>query len=69
MALTEIDVFGVYVSPYALILLATWAFTFALRIVLTRLGPLMHAWNPALLMFAIFVATFSFLVLFVAAVS
>ncbi len=63
MAFTEIDVFGVYVSPYALVLLATWAFTFAFRVVLTRLDLLVHAWNPALLMFAIFVAAFSSAVL------
>ncbi len=69
MVLTEIGVFGVYISPYALILLVAWAFTFALRILLTRVDLLLHAWNPALLMFAIFVAAFSSAVLLAAAVS
>ena len=69
MAFTEIDVFGIYVSPYAFILLAAWAFTFVLRVLLTRMDLLLHAWNPALLMFAIFVAVFSSAVLLAAAVS
>ncbi len=69
MPLTEIDLFGIYISPYAPILLAAWAFTFVLRVVLTRLDILVHAWNPALLMFAIFVAIFSSMVLLASTVS
>ena len=61
--MTEINVYGVYVSPYAAMLLAAWASTFILRMVLSRYGLLAHAYNPALLMFAVFAATFSFLVL------
>ena len=63
MGLTEIDVFGVYVSPYAVLLVAIWAVVFALRVVLTRLGILIHAWHPALLVFSLFAATFSAAVL------
>ena len=69
MLLTEIDLFGIYISPYAVILLSAWAFTFALRIVLARLDLLVHAWNPALLMFAIFVAVFSSAVLLASAIT
>ena len=69
MALTEINVLGIYMSPYALILLAAWALTFALRTLFTRMDLLLHAWNPALLMFAIFVAAFSSAVLLAAAFS
>jgi hypothetical protein len=63
MALTEINIFGVLISPYAVILFATWGSTFALRLLLTHFGILAHAWNPALLMFAAFVAIFSSAVL------
>ena len=63
MTLTEVDVFGVFISPYAAILLAVWASVFALRLVLTRTGVLVHAWHPALLMFSIFVMTLSAAVL------
>ena len=69
MVLTEINVFGVYISPYALILFAAWVFTFVLRVLLTRLDLLAKAWNPALLMLAIFIAIFSSAVLMATAVS
>lgn len=59
MALTEIDLFGVYISPYAVILAAAWLLVFAARLVLSHLGALVHAWNPVLLVFAAFVAVFS----------
>ena len=67
MELTELNIFGVYISPYAALLLAVWAFVFALRLALTRVGVLVHAWHPALLMFSIFVAAFSMAVLVTAA--
>ena len=59
MLLTEVDVFGVYISPYVLILGASWGAVFVLRVVLTRLGVLRHAWHPALLIVSVFVAVFS----------
>ena len=59
MVLTEVDVLGVFVSPYALILVASWAAVFVLRLGLTRLGVLRHAWHPALLIFSVFVGLFS----------
>lgn len=67
MRLTEINIYGVYISPYVVVLLAVWAFAFALRLALIRLGILAHAWHPALLMFSIFVAAFSMAVLATAA--
>lgn len=67
--LTEVDLFGVYVSPYVIILLACWALVFLLRLLLTRLGVLAQAWHPALLVFAVFTAVFSASVLVATAMS
>lgn len=61
--LTEVDLFGVCVSPFAVILVAAWASVFALRVVLTRSGILRHAWHPALLMFSVSVSAFPLAVL------
>lgn len=64
--LTEVNLFGVYVSPYAVILAAAWASVLLLRVVLTRLGILRRAWHPALLMFSVSVGACSLAVLLAA---
>ncbi len=63
MALTEVNVFGVYVSPWAIVLLIVWGSVFLLRALLTRLSLLRLVWHPALLMFSVFVSVFSMVVL------
>jgi len=51
----EIDVFGVYLAPLSLLLVAAWVVTFALRRVASRYGLLRHVWHPALFVFAAYV--------------
>lgn len=67
--LTEVDLFGVYVSPYAVILVAVWASVLALRTMLARLGVLRRAWHPALLTFSMSVSAFSLAVLLASGLS
>jgi protein AaeX len=66
MRFVEIDLFGVYVAPMSLMLLAAWMAMIALRQVAARYGLLRHVWHPALFMFAVYMIVLSSIVLTVA---
>jgi hypothetical protein len=55
MRFTEINLFGVYVAPISLILVAAWLITIALRRVASRSGLLRYVWHPALFVFAVYI--------------
>jgi hypothetical protein len=55
MAFTEVDLFGVYVAPMSLMMLAAWIVTAALRSVLGRFGLLRFTWHPALFLFSVYI--------------
>jgi hypothetical protein len=63
MRFAEIDLFGVYVAPMSLMLVAAWVITIALRRVAVRLGLLRHVWHPALFAFAVYMIVLSSIVL------
>jgi protein AaeX len=63
MRFAEIDLFGVYVAPMSLMLVAAWVITIALRRVAVRFGLLRHVWHPALLAFAVYMIVLSSIVL------
>lgn len=67
MRFTEINLFGVYVAPISVMLVAAWLVTIVLRRVGDRFGVLRHVWHPALFVFAVFLIVLSSIVLFVAA--
>jgi len=62
----EIDLFGVYVAPMSVMLVAAWLVTVALRRVAVRFGLLRYAWHPALFVFAVYMIVLSSMVLFLA---
>jgi protein AaeX len=62
----EIDVFGVYIAPMALMLIAAWLILIPLRRVASRFGLLRHVWHPALVVFAVYMIVLSSIVLLVA---
>ena len=66
MRFVEIDLFGVYVAPMSLMLLAAWVAMIALRQVAARYGLPRHVWHPALFMFAVYMIVLSSIVLTVA---
>jgi protein AaeX len=66
MRFVEIDLFGVYVAPMALMLIAAWLILIPLRMVATRLGLLRHVWHPALFEFSVYMIVLSSIVLLVA---
>jgi protein AaeX len=63
---TEIDLFGVYVAPMSLLMVAAWLVTIALRRVAARFGLLRHVWHPALFVFAVYMIVLSSMTLIAA---
>jgi protein AaeX len=66
MGFTEVNVFGVYVAPISVMMLAAWFVLIALRRVADHFGLLRHVWHPALFVFACYMITLSSIVLIVA---
>jgi protein AaeX len=66
MSFTEINLFGVYVAPISLMLIAAWIVTIVLRRVVDRFGLLRHVWHPALFVFAVYLIILSSMVLLAA---
>jgi protein AaeX len=64
---TEINLYGVYVAPMSLMMVAAWVVTVGLRRVAARFGLVQHVWHPALFTFAVYMIVLSSIVLVVAA--
>ncbi len=63
MRFTEIDLFGVYVAPISVMMVAAWLTVVALRRIAVRFGLLRHVWHPALFVGAIYMIVLSSMVL------
>jgi protein AaeX len=59
MRFTELNLFGVYIAPISVMLVAAWVITIALRRLVARFGLLRHVWHPALFVLSIFVVVLS----------
>jgi hypothetical protein len=66
MRFTDIDLFGVYVAPMSLLMVAAWLVTITLRRVAGHFGLLRYVWHPALFVFAVYMIVVSSTVLLVA---
>jgi protein AaeX len=66
MRFAEVNVFGVYVAPISVMMVAAWMVTIALRRAAARFGLMPHVWHPALFEFAIFMIVLSSMVLIAA---
>jgi hypothetical protein len=66
MSFAEVNVFGVYVAPISLMMVAAWLVLIALRRVADRFGLLRHVWHPALFVFAVYMIVLSSIVLIAA---
>jgi hypothetical protein len=67
MRFTEIDLFGVYVAPMSLMMVAAWVFTIGLRRLAARFRLPRYVWHPSLFVFAVYMIVLSSIVLLVAA--
>jgi hypothetical protein len=66
MSFAEVDLFGVYVAPISLMMVAAWLILIALRRVAGHFGLLRYVWHPALFVFALYTIVLSSIVLIVA---
>jgi hypothetical protein len=66
MSFVEINLFGVYVAPISVMMVAAWVIMMPLRRAASRFGLLHNVWHPALLEFAVYIIVLSAIVLFVA---
>ena len=66
MRFTEINLFGVYVAPMSVMMVAAWFVTIWLRWGAARFGLLRYVWHPALFVFAVYMIVLSSIVLVVA---
>jgi hypothetical protein len=66
MRFSEINLFGVYVAPISILIVAAWILTIVLRRVADQFGLLNFVWHPALFVFAVYMILLSSIVLLVA---
>ena len=66
MRFSEINLFGVYVAPISILIVAAWIVTLLLRRVADRFGLLSFVWHPALFVFAIYMILLSSVVFIIA---
>ena len=67
MRFIEINLFGVYVAPMSLMVVAAWVVTISLRRFAARFGLLRYVWHPSLFVFAVYMIVLSSMVLVIAA--
>ena len=67
MRFTEINLFGVYVAPMSVMMIAAWVVTIGMRRVVARFGLLRYVWHPSLFVFAVYMIGLASMVLAVAA--
>jgi hypothetical protein len=65
MRFHEIDLFGVYVAPISVMLVAAWVIAIALRRIVARFVLLNYVWHPALFVLSAYVMILSAIVLVV----
>jgi protein AaeX len=63
---SEIDLFGVYVAPMSLMMVAAWVVTIGLRWFAARFGLLRYVWHPSLFVFSVYMIVLSSMVLVLA---
>jgi hypothetical protein len=63
MRFTEIDLFGVFVAPIALMMVVAWVIVIALRRLAAHAGLMRYVWHPALFTFSVYLIVLSSLVL------
>jgi hypothetical protein len=61
----EINLFGVYVAPISVMIVAAWVVTIGLRRFADHFGLLRYVWHPASFVLAVYVMVLSSIVLFV----
>jgi protein AaeX len=64
---TDINLFGAYVAPMSVMMVAAWVATIGLRRLAARFGLLRYVWHTSLFAFAVYMIVLSSIVLVIAA--
>ena len=59
MSFAEVNLFGVYIAPISVTMVAAWLVTIMLLRVANRFALLRYAWHPNLFVFAIYIIVLS----------
>jgi hypothetical protein len=65
MNFTEVNLFGVYVAPISVMMVAAWIALVVLRRLADRYGLLRNVWHPSLFVFAVYMIMLSSIVILV----
>jgi hypothetical protein len=65
MNFTEVNLFGVYVAPISVMMVAAWIALVVLRRLADRYGLLRNVWHPSLFVFAVYMIMLSSIVIIV----
>ena len=63
MSLVEVNLFGVYVAPISVMMVAAWLVVIALRRIADRFGLLRHVWHPTMFVFPAYMIVLSTIML------
>jgi protein AaeX len=63
MSFAEVNLFGPYVAPISVMMMAAWLLLISSRRLADRLGLLHLVWHPSLLVFSVYVILLSSIVL------
>jgi hypothetical protein len=63
---TDINLFGVYVAPISVMMVAAWLILVGLRRIAGPFGLFRNVWHPAVFVFAVYVIVLSCIVLIIA---
>ena len=59
MSFAEVNLFGVYVAPISITMVAAWLVTIALGRIANRFGLFRYIWHPNLFVFAVYIIVLS----------
>jgi hypothetical protein len=66
MSFAEVDLFGIYVAPISLMMVASWFVLITLRRLADNFGLLRYVWHPALFVLSVYMIILSSIVLIIA---
>lgn len=66
MSFTEINLFGVYVAPISVMMVAAWLVTIGLRRFAAQFGLFNFVWHPPAFVFAVYILVLSSIIFFFA---
>ena len=59
MSFAEVNLFGVYVAPISITMVAAWLITIALGRIANRFGLFRYTWHPNLFVIAVYIIVLS----------